>query len=86
MNPLKRLRDALQFIPRKISKEVAEQVQEKTDAAMQRVLANIEDASPVAADLLAGNPVELVIAVEPIKVRFQLNEVDKGQAFAGGKS
>lgn len=56
-----------------------------TAIAIREALETVDETSPVMGDLLAGNEVEIVAVVDPIKVRIQLREVHKGAAFTGPK-
>jgi hypothetical protein len=65
-----------------LSKELARETRAKTRIAIEEVFETIDDSSPVMADLLAGNEVEIVIS----PIHIQLREVNKGSAFTGPKA
>lgn len=75
-NPLSSIVKALGWLPKRISREVSEEVAEKTTVAVDTALGRIELASPVLADLLAGNEIELQISV-----RIRAKETTLGPAF-----
>jgi hypothetical protein len=64
----------IQAIEDHVSKEVAG----KTRVGIETVFQSIDAASPVLADLLAGNQIRLIVTL-------QLEEVHKGAAFTGPK-
>jgi len=69
-----------------LSAEVSREARAKTHIVIQEVFKAIDESSPVMADLLAGNEVDVIVTVDPVKVRVKLCEVHVGSAFTGPKS
>ena len=65
-----------------LSDEVSKEVRSKVRIAIEEGLQTVDETTPVVADFLAGNEIELYIS----PIRIQLREVHKGAAFTGPKA